>query len=59
MLFPYFTVVRMHLYVTHIISCDRLIYFTSVIMRITSWDVSEISPYLFSWYERLSASFHV
>ena len=47
------------LYVTCIISCDRLTYFTSVITYISSWDIGECSPYLCSWYEYLSASFHV
>jgi len=32
-----FIVVSRYLYVTRIISCNRLIYFTSVIMRIISW----------------------
>ena len=54
-----FTVVSRHIYVTRIISCDRLIYFTSVIMRITSWVISERSTYLFYWNDHLSSSFHV
>jgi len=47
-------------YVTiRIISCDHVMYFTSMITCITSWDISERSPYLFSCYECLLASFHV
>jgi len=36
-----FTVVSRCLYVTRIISCERLISFTSMIMCITSWDIYE------------------
>jgi len=54
-----FTVVTGYLCFTRIISCDHLIYFTSMITRITSWDINDRSAYLFSWYEHLSASFHV
>ena len=51
-----FTVVSRHFC---IISCEWLIYFTSIITRITSWSISERSLYLFRWYEHLSVSFHV
>ena len=54
-----FTIVSRHLYITRIISCERLIYFTSMITCITSWGISERSPYLFTLYEHLLASFHV
>jgi len=43
----------------HIISCDHLIYYTNMFTCITSWDISEHSPYLFCWSEYLLASFHV
>ena len=42
-----------------IISCDCLIFFFSMITCAISYDVSECSLYLYSWYERLSLSFHV
>ena len=42
-----------------IITCDHLLYFTNLITSITSWDINECSLYLFSWFERLSTSFHV
>jgi len=48
-----------NIYVICIISCDCLRYFTSIIICITSWHISEYSSYLYSWSERLSASFHV
>ena len=54
-----FTVVNEYLCFTRIISCERLIYYTSMITRIISCDVSECSLYLYSKYECLSASFHV
>jgi len=54
-----FIIVSRRLYVSRIISCERLTCFTSIITRITSWDTSERSPYLFSWYGRLSALFYV
>jgi len=54
-----FTVLNRYLYFTCIISCDHLVYFTSMIMCITSWGISERSPYLCSWSECLSASFHM
>ena len=41
MLFPYLLLpvgVRISI---HIISCDRLVYFTSIIMLIISWDINE------------------
>ena len=43
-----FTIVSRHLYITCIISCDRLIYFTSLISCITSWGISDCLPYLCS-----------
>ena len=42
-----------------IISCDCIIYFTSMITYISSWDISEYSRYLCNWFEQLSVSFHV
>ena len=44
---------------TCIISCDRLIYFTSMIIYIILCDISECSFYLYSLFGYLSASFHV
>ena len=46
-------------YVTCIISCGYLIYFTSLITYFTSWVISECPSYIFSWFEYLLASFHV
>ena len=43
-----FTIVSRHLYITCIISCNRLIYFTILITCITSCDISECLRYLFS-----------
>ena len=54
-----FIVISRCLYVTRIISYERLSDFTSMITYITSWDIKKRSPYLFSWYEHLSVSFHV
>ena len=54
-----FTIVYMYLCFTFIISCDYLMYFISLITCITSWDINDCSPYLCSWYEHLSASFHL
>ena len=42
-----------------IISCDFILYFTSLTCCITSWDIIDCSPYLCSWYELVSVSFHV
>jgi len=47
------------LYVTCIISRDRLIYFTNMITCIILCDVSEYSLYFYSWSEHLFVSFHV
>ena len=44
---------------TFIFSCDYLMYYNSVIICITSWGISDCLPYLCSWYEFVSASFHV
>ena len=54
-----FSVVNEYLCFTRIISCDRLIYFTIMITRIISWDISECSLWLYSLSECLSISFHV
>ena len=45
--------------ITRIISCERLAYFISIVVRIILCDISECSFYLFSLSEYLSASFHV
>ena len=50
---------RYALHVTLIISCAFLLYFTSLITCIFSWDICDCSPYVSSWYEHLFASFHV
>ena len=42
-----------------IISCDLILYFTSLTYCITSWDNINCSPYLFNWYELVSVSFHL
>ena len=54
-----YTVVNKYLCFTFIISSDCLRYFISIITYITSWVISECSPYLFSWFEQLSTSFYV
>jgi len=54
-----FTVVSEYLCFLRIILCECLIYSTNMITCIISCDVNECSIYLYSWYERLSASFHV
>jgi len=54
-----FTIVDAYLCSICIISCDRLVYFTSMIIHTILCDVGECSLYLYSWYERLSVSFHV
>jgi len=48
-------------YLNHfiIISCERLVNFTSIVIRIILCDIAECSLYLYSLFERLSASFHV
>ena len=48
-----------YIHVTCIISCDCLRYFTSMITCITSWGISERSPYLCSWYERFISILHM
>ena len=48
-----------YLYVTCIVSFGRLIYFISMITRTISYDISDRTPYVFSWYEHLLMSFHV
>ena len=50
-----FIVVNMYLFY----QCDYLMYFTSVITCITSWGISDCLPYLYTWYELISVSFHV
>jgi len=57
--FSWFTVANIYLCFTFIISSDYLIYFISITTCITLWDISDCSPYLSSWYEHLSASFHM
>jgi len=54
-----FTIINAYLCPIHIISCDQVIYYTSMFTCITSWDISEHSPYLFCWSEYLLVSFHV
>jgi len=54
-----FTIIGMRLHVSLLISCDFLLYFTSLITCIASWDICDCSPYLCSWYELVSTSFHV
>jgi len=54
-----FTLVSRYLYVTCIISCDYLMYFTSMINCISSWDIIKYSLWLCSWSEYLTVSFHV
>jgi len=56
--FSLFTVLSCVLYVSCIITCDRLLYFISLITCITSCDIRDRTSYLFSWIERL-LSFHV
>jgi len=58
-LFSLFYHCQYYLYVICIISCDCLRYFTSLVTCITSWDISECSLYLYSWFERLFTSFYV
>jgi len=50
-LFPHLPLSVVHIYVTCFILCNHLLYFTSMIICITSWGTSEILLYLFSWYE--------
>jgi len=45
--------------ITHIISCEHLTYFISIVVRIISCGIGECSLYLYSLFEHLSASFHV
>jgi len=45
--------------ITRIISCKRLAYFISIVVRIISCDISECSLYLYSLFEHLSVSFHL
>jgi len=42
-----------------IISCDFILYFTSLTCCITSGDISDCSPYLCNWCKFVSVSFHV
>jgi len=54
-----FTVINAYLCYIRIISCDRLIYFTSMITHIISCGTSECSLWLYSLSECPSAAFHV
>ena len=56
--FSLLTVLSSVLYVSCIITCDRLLYFISLITCITPCDIGDRTSYLFSWIERL-LSFHV
>jgi len=52
------TVVSRHIYVTRIISCDHLIYFTIMITRIISWDVASIYFYIIVNYRYLLFNYY-
>ena len=58
-LFPYFPLSINTCVLIFIISCGYLLYFTSLITCITSWDIYDCSLYLRSRYELVSMSFHV
>ena len=53
-----FTVLSSVLYVTCIITCDRLFYFISLITCTSSWNINDCTSYLFGCFEIL-LSFHV